>query len=66
MIHSSNMSLVTRKLVFGVRDQDRFKPACTVTEARKRLEILDIETRGIILFRKRTTKAPIRLRRCAG
>ena len=33
-----------RKHVFGVCDQVRLKPACTVTEARQMLEILAIET----------------------
>ena len=52
------------KHVCGVCDQVRHKPACAATEARKRLEISDIETRGIILSRQRTTKALIRLRGC--
>ena len=30
-------------------DQVRHKPGCTVTEDGKRLEILDIESRGIVL-----------------
>ena len=30
-------------------DQVRHKPACTVTEDGKRLEILDFESRGIVL-----------------
>ena len=63
------MSLVTRKPVFGVCDQVRYKPACAATEAtgRKRLEISDIETKGtcIILSRQQTTKVLIRLRECA-
>ena len=57
------MSLVKRKPVFRVCEQGRLKPACAATEARQRLEILDIETRGIILARQRTAKALIR---CAG
>ena len=60
------MSLVTRKPVFGVFDQGRLKPVCSATEVRWRFEISDIETRGIILSRKQTPKALIRLRRCAG
>ena len=55
-------TLVTRKLFFGVCNPVRHKLACTATEAR--LEISDTETRGIILSRKRTTKALIRLRIC--
>ena len=54
------MSLVTRKPVFGVCDQVRHKPLCEATEARWRLEISDIETRGIIPSKQRT-KALIRL-----
>ena len=50
----------------GICDQLRFKPAYSASEAILRLEILDIETRGIILSRQRTTKALIRLRGCAG
>ena len=46
-----------RKPVFGVCDQVRHKLACAAKEARQRLEISDIETRGIILTRQRTTKA---------
>ena len=59
-------SLVMRKPVFRVCDQVRHKPACAATEARYRLESSDIETRGIILSRQRTTMALISLRECAG
>ena len=61
----NNMSLVTRKPVFWVCDQARHKPACAATEASLSLEILAIASRGIVLSRQRTTKALIRLRRCA-
>ena len=47
-----NLSLVMRKLVYGVCDQVRLKPACSATEASYRLEILDIETRDIRLSRQ--------------
>ena len=57
---------VMRKPVFGVSDKVRLKPACAATEARSKLEISDIETRGIILSRQRTTKVLIRLRERAG
>ena len=40
------MSLIMRKPVFGVCDQGRLRPACAAKEARKRLEISDIETWG--------------------
>ena len=43
------MSLVTRKPVFGVCDQVRHKPICADKEAWWRLEISDIETGGITL-----------------
>ena len=46
------MSHVKRKPAFGVSDQVRHKPACAATEASKRLEISDIETRDIILSRQ--------------
>ena len=56
------MSLVTRKPVFGGLLLCRLKP----TEAKKRLEISDTETRDVILSRQRITKALIRLCGCAG
>ena len=56
---------VTRKPVFGVCDQGRLEPVSAVTEARQRLKISGIETRGI-LSRQRTTKALIRLCECTG
>ena len=46
----------------GFRPGIRHKPACAATEARSRLEISDIETRGFILSKQRTTKVLIRLR----
>ena len=52
-----------RKPAFGVCDEGRLKPACTATEARLRFEISDIETRGIILSRQRTT-APLLFAYC--
>ena len=42
------MSLVLRKPVFGVADQVRHKPVCTATEDGERLEISDLESRGIV------------------
>ena len=39
---------------------------CSASGARLRLDIADIETRGIILSRQRTTKVLIRLRGCTG
>ena len=43
------MSLVVRKPVFGVSDQVRHKPGCTVSEDGQRLEISDLGSRGIVL-----------------
>ena len=45
----NDTSLVTRKPVFRVCDKVRHKLACPATEARQRIEISHIETRGIIL-----------------
>ena len=50
------------KTFFGVCDHGRLKPVYAVTETRQRLEMPDIETRGIIIPRQRTIKALIRLR----
>ena len=47
--YTVKMSLVVRKPVFGVSDQVRHKPACTATEDGYRLEISDLESRGIVL-----------------
>ena len=55
----TKMSHVTGKSVFGVSDQVR--PACSAKQTSLRLEILDIETRDIILSRQRTTTVLIRL-----
>ena len=43
------MSLIVRKPVFGVSDQVPHKPGCTVTELGQRLEISDLDSRGIVL-----------------
>ena len=61
-----HMNIATRKPVFGLSDQMRLKPACAATEARQRLEISYVETRGIILSRPRIAKALNRLRGCTG
>ena len=44
-----DMSLVVRKPVFGVSDLVRHKPGCTATEDGWRLEISDLDSRGIVL-----------------
>ena len=64
--HLYQMSSSTRKPVFGVCGQARFKLSCAAKEARKKLEILCLETRGIILSRQRKTNALIRLCGCTG
>ena len=55
-----------RKPVFGVCDQVRLKRACSATETSQSLEILDLASIDIMLFRQQTTKMLIRLRGCAG
>ena len=45
----NSLSLVVRKPVFGVFDQVRHKPGCTVIEDGQRLEISDLGSRGIVL-----------------
>ena len=59
----SNWAMSWENMFSGVSDQVRLKPACS---ASMKLEILVTETRDITLSRQRTTKALIRLRRCAG
>ena len=41
------MSLLVRKLVFGVFDQVPHKPGCTATEDGKRLEISDLDRKEL-------------------
>ena len=60
------LSLVMRKPVFGVFEQARFKPVCSAKKASYRLEISDIETRDIMLFKQQITKLLISLRGCTG
>ena len=53
------MSRVARKLVFGVSDQVQHKPGCAASEDRWRLDISDLESRGIALTTKQKTNALI-------
>ena len=53
------MSLITRKPVFGIFDQIGLKPACLATETSYSLEILDIASESILLSKQRTTKTLI-------
>ena len=62
----SSMGLVVRKPAFGVSNKVRFKPACSATETSKKSEISPLASLHMILSKKRTTKALIRLRVCAG
>ena len=50
----------------GVCDQVTFKPACSAIETSSKLEISDLKSRDIILFKERTTKVLIGLHGCAG
>ena len=49
VITACKMSLVVRKPVFGVSDQVRHKPGCTIKEDGYRLEISDLGSGGIVL-----------------
>ena len=55
-----------RKSIFGVCDQVKLKLACSATETSESLQILDLESIGIILSKQRTIKALIRLCECTG
>ena len=46
------MGHLMRKTVFGVSDQVQHKPGCTTTKDSYSLEILNIGSRGIVLFMK--------------
>ena len=46
---NSHMSHVMRKPAFGFSDQVRHKQSCTATEDGQRLEISDLERKGIVL-----------------
>ena len=67
MFLSYQMRLVIRKnLSSGFGTRVDAKLTCAVIEARLGLEIMAMETGGIKLPRQQTTKAQIRLCRCAG
>ena len=68
LAHRNYLGLNARRPVFGVYDQARLKPTCSVTESTcsKQAEILRVATLSIILSRGRTTKALIRLHGCVG
>ena len=60
-----HLSRDVRKPVFGVSDQVRNKPGCAATEDGWRLEISDLESRGIVLskWRKQRRWSATRLSR---
>ena len=60
------MGLVARKPVFGVSDNASFKPVSSASETSWKIEISLVISLDMMLFDKRTTKALIRLRGCAG
>ena len=60
------MGLVARKPVLGVPVKARFKPVSSATETIKKIEISPVASLHINFFKKRITKALIRLRGCAG
>ena len=55
-----------RKPLFRMCNQVGLKPAFSVTEASRNLEISGIATIGVILYKHRAPKALIRLSGCAG
>ena len=56
-----NLSLVVRKPVFGVSDQVRHKPGCTITEYGKRFEISDL-VEEVLYYPGRENKGADQLR----
>ena len=58
--------VVRRKLVFGDGERVWLKPSCSATEASNSPGIWNLTFMGIILSRKRITKALARLRECSG
>ena len=60
------LGTVARKPVFGVSDKASFKPVSSATETSWKIEISPVASFHMILFKKRITKALIRLRGCAG
>ena len=61
LINAYNMSHVMRKTVYGGLQLGKLKPACSATETSNSLEMLDLESIGIMQSRQRTTKVLIRL-----
>ena len=60
------MSLVATKPVYRVSDKAIFKPVSSATETSWKIEISPVASLHMVLFKKRISKALIRLRGCAG
>ena len=60
------MGLVTRKPVFAVSGEVRFKLACSATETSQKVEISLVASLDVLLSKKQKIKALNRLRGCAG
>ena len=48
-LHYNNLNLIVRKPVFGVSDQIRHKPGCTIKGDGEMLEISDLASKRIVL-----------------
>ena len=55
-----------KKSVFGISGKGRLKPVSLATETSKKFQISLEASLDMILYKKRITKALIRLRECAG
>ena len=64
--HQHQMGRDARKPVFGVSDRASLKVVSSATEISLKNEISLVASLDMILLKKRTTKALIRLRGCAG
>ena len=64
--YNYHLGLDATKPVFGVSEKAKLKPVSSATETSWKIEISLVASLDMILFNKRTTKALIRLRECAG
>ena len=60
------MDLIARKPAFGGSDKASFKPVFSPTETSSNIDISPVASLHMTLYKKRITKALIRLRGCAG
>ena len=58
---NNHMGLIARKPVLGVSVKASFKPVSSATETSEKIEILPVARLNMVLFKKRITKALIRL-----